>query len=301
MDLSFSELFEHLASFNPPKKSLHHAPWEAYVDWAIANGLGPLAAYNLEYKLGLSGAPQWAKDRLLSVYQAVANDNVMKLVNFKRTLDELEGRRVVVLGGACFAESLYPHVAFRPVDELSVWVSPKDVEPLVNFLKHASFVLVDETERYLTLSDTRSTLVVHRRVFEPAQDAALLAEASPMPVYGGSAYRLSLEASLLVEAQLAADAGYVLPRLQAIDLRELATGAPASGGFYSRTPDIDTFARLVRTHQTTEAAFTVLTAASQLFSEQRGLISTLLSALGTVPNLQRAEDNVKRMTEFPKH
>ena len=98
MATSLLELFRTLSSFAPARTDLRSADWERYVDWAIAQGLAPLAAYNLEYRLGPSGAPQWARDRLLSVYQGSANDNVMKLVNFKRAVDELEGRRVVLLG-----------------------------------------------------------------------------------------------------------------------------------------------------------------------------------------------------------
>ena len=86
---SLLDTFRILASFSPARVSLRGAPWEGYVDWAIANGLAPLAAYNLEYRLGGGSAPEWARDRLLTVYQGSLNDNVMKLVNFKRAVDEL--------------------------------------------------------------------------------------------------------------------------------------------------------------------------------------------------------------------
>src|SRR5690348_14686047 len=118
--LTLLDTFRVLSSFERPRQSLAGAPWEEYVDWAIAQGLAPLAAYNLEYRLAGADAPEWARDRLLSVYQGSLNDNVMKLVNFKRAVDELEGRRVVLLGAASYAESLYPHVAFRPVLDLDL-------------------------------------------------------------------------------------------------------------------------------------------------------------------------------------
>ena len=79
---SLLDTFRTLASFSPPRASLRGAPWEAYVDWSIAQGLAPLAAYNLEYRLGGGGAPEWVRDRLLSVYQGSLNDTVMMLVNF---------------------------------------------------------------------------------------------------------------------------------------------------------------------------------------------------------------------------
>src|SRR5262245_3338566 len=115
--LTLLDLFRALASFTPKRPSLSRAPWGEYVEWAVGQGLAPLAAYNLEYRFAGSGAPEWARDRLLGIYQGLLNDNVMKLVNFKRSVDALEGRRVVMLGAASFAEHLYPHVAFRPVAE----------------------------------------------------------------------------------------------------------------------------------------------------------------------------------------
>src|SRR5271154_5669065 len=100
MATTLLDTFRVLAAFSAPRCSLAGAPWEAYVDWAIVNGLAALAAYNLEYRLAGGDAPEWARDQLLSVYQGTANDNVMKLVNFKRIVDKLEGRRIIVLGAA---------------------------------------------------------------------------------------------------------------------------------------------------------------------------------------------------------
>ena len=127
---SLLDTFRVLASFSPGRTSLRGAPWEEYVDWAIGQGLAPLAAYNLEYRLGGGNAPEWVRDRLLSIYQGSVNDNVMKLVNFKRAVDELEGRRIVLLGGASYAESLYPHVAFRPVLDLDLLLPASDLDGL---------------------------------------------------------------------------------------------------------------------------------------------------------------------------
>ena len=115
MAASFDELFRVLASFSPPRTDLRGAPWEQYVPWALGQGLAPLAAYNLEYRLTTSGSPTAVREQLLSLHQGVLNDNVMKLVNFKRSIGELEGRKVVLFGGAAYVDSLYPHAAFRPV------------------------------------------------------------------------------------------------------------------------------------------------------------------------------------------
>src|SRR5712692_666306 len=139
MALTLLDTFRILSSFSPQAGAMAQAPWHAYVEWAIAQGLAPLAAYNLEYRLAGAGAPESARDRLLSVYQGSLNDNVMKLVNFKRAIDDLDGERVVLLGGASFAESLYPHVAFRPVLDIRVLLARPSVGRLVDHLARSDF------------------------------------------------------------------------------------------------------------------------------------------------------------------
>ncbi|HEY1088872.1 MAG TPA: hypothetical protein VGE37_14305, partial [Archangium sp.] len=102
MAASMLELFRTLTSFSPPRADLRDAPWEEFTDWALAQGIASLAAYNLEYRLGPSGSPEWVRHRLLSLYQGLANDNVMKLVHLKRSIDDLEGRKIVLVGAASF-------------------------------------------------------------------------------------------------------------------------------------------------------------------------------------------------------
>ena len=63
MAVSMLELFRTLTSFSPPRTELKHAPWDAFVPWAIGQGLASLCAYNLEYRLGSAGSPEWANLR----------------------------------------------------------------------------------------------------------------------------------------------------------------------------------------------------------------------------------------------
>jgi hypothetical protein len=215
---------------------LPDAPWEQYVDWAIANGLAPLAAYNLEFRLGGAGAPQWARDRLLSVYQGSLNDNVMKLVNFKRSVQALEGRRIVLLGAASYAESLYPHVAFRPVPELDLLLAPGELDGLAGFLKRAEFQVVDTHPRRRVLSDGRTQITLHGGLLGPgfeAEEGALLERAVPMRAVGPSFYRLEAEDAVLATVLEQAQAGYSIPYISFVDLRELLLGAPSTSGAYS--------------------------------------------------------------------
>jgi hypothetical protein len=238
---SLLDTFRILASFSPPRVSLRGAPWEDYVDWAIAQGLAPLAAYNLEYRLGGGGAPEWAKDRLLSVYQGSLNDNVMKLVNFKRAVDELQGRRIVLLGAASYAESLYPHVAFRPVPDLDLLLPAADLDGFAGFLGQAEFKPVESRPRLRVLSDGRTQITLHGGLLGPgseSEDRGLLDRALPIRAFGPSFFRLAPEDALLASILEQAHAGYSLPTVTFVDLRELLLGAPSMQGAYSRPLDL---------------------------------------------------------------
>jgi len=243
MVTSLIDTFRTLASFSPPKRSLKDAPWEDYVDWAIAQGLGPLAAYNLEYRLGGADAPAWARDRLLSVYQGSVNDNVLKLVNFKRAVDDFEGKRALVLGGAAFAEALYPHVAFRPVIDLELLLRPEDVGPLSTHLSAVRF-LPQKGElppgAIRDLFDGNTHLYLYAELLggrSREEESALFDRALPMRVYGPSFFRLELEDAILVTCLSHAREGYRIPLLSLVDLRELLRGAPDVSGPYSRPVD----------------------------------------------------------------
>lgn len=242
MAVSLLELFRTLTSFSPTRADLRDAPWEPFCDWAIGQGLAPLAAYNLEYRLGPVGAPEWVRHRLLSLYQGSANDNVMKLVNLKRSIDALEGRKIVLVGGASFAESLYPHVAFRPVIDVRLAVSTAELEPLTAWLRRAEFKVlpdaVDPAGASKVLSDTRTTLYLHGALGPDATEhAAVLSRAVPFRAFGPSAYRLELEDAFLVQLAMVARSGFDVSMLELLDLRELLLAAPSTGGVYSRPMD----------------------------------------------------------------
>jgi hypothetical protein len=264
---SFLSLFRTLASFDPARRDLSAAPWEPFVDWAIAQGLGPLAAYNLEYRLTGAGAPEWARDRLLSIYQGTLNDNVMRLVNFKRALDGLEGRKVVLLDGASFAESLYPHIAFRPVPYLRLLVRPEDLGPLVGFLGESEYrpapELKDPAGADRALTDDRTQLFLHGGLLDPG----LLERAEAMPVFGPSAYRLGLEDAVLALCHEQAARGYEVEALGFIDLRELLLGSPSMAGAYSRPPDFTELLARAKALKVERALYASVSIVARLFPE----------------------------------
>jgi Uncharacterised nucleotidyltransferase len=274
---TFLDTFRVLASFEPERVDLEHAPWEEYVDWAVAQGLAPLAAYNLEYRLGGAGAPEWARDRLLSVHQAALNDNVMKLVNFKRAIDDLEGRRLVLLGAAAFSEVLYPHVAFRPVGEIRVLLPKGELDALAGFLRHADFKPMEGkvTPGLKVLTDGRTELQLYDEILG-AEDAQVLARSMPSRAFGPSARRPDLEDALVVHAVLAARAGFEVPALEWLDLRELVLGAPSMGGAWSHPVDAAELKARVRAAGAERAVYCALQVVARLFPGARAACQALM-------------------------
>ncbi|TQF12717.1 nucleotidyltransferase family protein [Myxococcus llanfairpwllgwyngyllgogerychwyrndrobwllllantysiliogogogochensis] len=288
MPLSLLDTFRVLASFEPPRGALKGAPWEEYVDWAIAQGLAPLAAYNLEYRLGASAAPEWARDRLLAIYQGSVNDNVMKLVNFKQVVDELQGRKLVLIGSAAFAEALYPHIGFRPVLDLQLLMRRMDVDGFAGFLSNHEFKPETDTSHSgatKLVSDGRTAIYLYSDILGPQrreQTAGIIERAKPMKVYGPSMFRADLEDSVLLVCLEHARQGYDVPWLSFIDLRELVTGAKWMGGVYSRPLDLPALLARAAEWRLERALYTSLSIVARLFPEAAA------EATAALPPLRRA-------------
>jgi hypothetical protein len=279
---SLLDTFRVLASFSPARTSLRGAPWEEYVDWSIAQGLAPLAAYNLEYRLGGASAPEWARDRLLSIYQGSVNDNVMKLVNFKRAVDELEGRRIVLLGAASYAESLYPHVAFRPVLDLDLLLPATDLDGLAGFLGQSEFKPIASFPRVRVLSDGRTQITLHGGILGPGfedEDHALLDRATPVRAFGPSFFRLTGEDALLASILEQAHAGFSVPTITFVDLRELLLCAPSMQGAYSRPLDLAQVRIRAERWRIQRAVYASTRIVSALFPETAAIASSLAQDL----------------------
>ena len=294
MPPSLLDTFRVLASFEPPRTSLREAPWEQYVDWAIAQGLAPLAAYNLEYRLPAAGAPEWARDRLLSIYQGSVNDNVMKLVNFKRTVDELEGRKLVLLGGAAYVDVLYPHVAFRPVLEIQVLLRRMEVEPFANYLSNHGFrPEADDTGSgaVKVVSDGRTPVFLFAEVLGGQRREALngvFERARAIPMYGASMYRPELEDAVLLTCLEQARHGYQVPWLSYVDLRELLTGAKWMGGVYSRPLQVEVLLERARAWKLERALYASLAVVERLFPETSEVVKA------ATPGLRKATQELLR-------
>jgi hypothetical protein len=285
---SLLDTFRVLSSFDPPKGSLRDAPWEEYVDWAIGQGLAPLAAYNLEYRLAGADSPEWARDRLLSIYSGSVNDNVMKLVHFKQIIDELEGSKLLLMGAAAFAEAIYPHVGFRPVLDIQMLVRRVDVEGFSGFLSQHHFKPEkDESNSGAArvLSDGRTALYLHADVLGPdrrEEVQGIFDRAKPWKVYGPSIFRPDLEDTVLLLVLEHARQGYQVPWLSFVDLRELVTGASSMGSIYSRPLDTAALKERAKAWRLERALYTSLSIIERLFPETAG------AAEAARPELRRA-------------
>ena len=284
MAATFLDTFRTLSSFDPKARDLAGAPWENYVDWAIAQGLAPLAAYNLEYRLAAGDVPDWARDRLLSVYQGSLNDNVMKLVSLKRAIDEIEGMRVLLLGAPSFAESLYPHIAFRPIADIQLLVRAEDVRALVEVLRQGEFVREGISTRGAAraLSDGRTEIAIFTQILgEAAQGhlSGIFERALPMKVYGPSVFRPNHEDAVLLLALEHARSGYQVPYISYVDLRELLSGAHSLVGPYSKSLDIDALKRRAQEWNIERALYTSVAIAQRLFPEIRNVTEALKPSL----------------------
>ena len=206
----------------------------------------------------------------------------MKLVNFKRAVDELEGRRIVLLGAGSYAESLYPHVAFRPVLDLDLLLPATDLEAFAGFLGQAEFKLVASHPRLRILSDGRTQITLHGGLlgsgFE-SEDRGLLDRALPLRAFGPSFFRLAAADALLASILEQAHAGYSIPTITFVDLRELLLGAPSMQGAYSHPLDLAQVLEGARRWRLQRAVYASTRVVATLFPETASIVESLAQDL----------------------
>jgi len=202
----------------------------------------------------------------------------MKLVNFKRAVDELEGRRIVLLGAASYAESLYPHVGFRPVLDLDLLLPAADLDAFAGFLGQAEFKPVASHSRLRVLSDGRTQITLHGGLLGPgfeSEDRGLLDRALPLRAFGPSFFRLVAEDALLASILEQAHAGYSLPIITFVDLRELLLGAPSMQGAYSRPLDLAHVNERAARWRLQRAVYASTRIVGALFPETKAIVDSL--------------------------
>jgi hypothetical protein len=101
------------------------------------------------------------------------------------------------------------------------------VQALAGFLKNNEFKPANAPEGEplnpeLVVSDSRTSILLHGTLSgDAAEDAGLLARAEPVKHYGPSMFRLQRADALLVQVLLGARAGFDVPFIEWVDLREL--------------------------------------------------------------------------------
>jgi hypothetical protein len=211
-----------LTSFSPPA-ALPECELGLLADVLEAHGLAPLASYQLEHHRLGAGAPQALRERLLTSYQGVVNDNVMKLMSLRRALREVEGVRLVVLDAAAYVDWIYPHVAFRPFGDVRLAVSAEEAPLFIDRTRGALTPLRTEHGGHsAVLSDGTITVTLQEGLWPggPA-DAPLLERSSPYRAFGPAALRPSAEEAILATVAEQALAGLHAPLITYVDLREL--------------------------------------------------------------------------------
>jgi len=211
-----------LASFQPPPR-LPDCDFDLLGHVLEAHGLAPMASYQLENtRLGAS-APESLRERLLTSYQGVVNDNVLRLVSLRGALKVVPDVPAILLEAAAYVDWLYPHMAFRPVLGVRLAVRAADG---ARFAKGVEGLLsVARTEhhgRTAVFTDGRIELVLQEGLWQGAAEDGLLYERrTPYPAFGPSAARPSAEEALLATVADQALLGLYAPLVTFVDLREL--------------------------------------------------------------------------------
>lgn len=211
-----------LTAFTPPP-SLPDCDLGLLGDVLEAHGLAPLASYHLEHGRIGAGVPEAFRERLLTSYQGVVNDNVLKLLTLRTVLRDAEDVPLVLLDAAAYVDWLYPHMAFRPVSELRAAMRGEDGPRFAQ--KAGAGMRLLETHhdgRTAVFSDGKITLTLQEGLFAGAPaDAPLFERSSPYRAFGPGAARPSPEDALLSTVGEQALLGLLAPLVTYMDVREL--------------------------------------------------------------------------------
>lgn len=222
-----------------PPPSLDWAELAAVVEW---HGLGAIVSYQLDYRfLARVRPPAWLRERLLMTFNGFVNDNVLKVTQLRRLLSGDGMPATVLLGGAALADALYPHLAFRPLQEIDVWVRATD-------LLLAGTALGEGGLLPSAQGTSSSARTVAARFANPdiglqlwrapaglslgeATASALWDRKLPVPAYGPNAFRLAPADALCAHVAALSLSGFAVPRVLLVDLREMVLRTDGEG-FY---------------------------------------------------------------------
>jgi len=211
-----------LTSFTPPA-ALPECDPALLGDVLEAHGLAPLACYQLEHSRLGAAAPESLRERLLTSYQGVLNDNFLKLVALRGVLKDLEGVPLVLLEAVAYMDWIYPHVGFRPVGDLRAAVRGEDGARFAESTKDRLKLLrTEHGGRTAVFAGEKVMLTLQEGLWPGGPpDAPLFERATPYRVFGPSARRPAAEEALLAVVAEQALAGLHAPLVTFVDLREL--------------------------------------------------------------------------------
>jgi hypothetical protein len=218
-----------LCDLDPPER-LPPCDLGELADVLQAHGLAPMASYHVENRLVGAGLPDSFRERLLTVYQGVVNDNLYRVLTLRGLLKEAGGIAAVVLDGAAYADWLYPHLAFRPLGDLRLAVRGEDGARFAEAASRAGFAL-EETGaggRTATFGDGKIRVGIQEGLWPgAAADPGLFERRRAYPAFGPAVARPAPEDAVLGAVAGQALLGLYAPLHTFVDLRELLRLEPA--------------------------------------------------------------------------
>lgn len=216
------EALRALTAFTPPAVLPECDP-ALLADVLEAHGLAPLASYQLEHHRLGAAAPEALRERLLTSYQGVVNDNVLKLVTLRRILRSVGDVRVVFLEAAAYVDWLYPHLAFRPLGDVRLAIAGEDGARFAERIRgDLTLARTEHGGRSASFTDGTVTVAIQEGLWPGGPpDVPLFERGQPYRAFGPSAYRPAAEEALLATVADQALLGLHAPLVTYVDLREL--------------------------------------------------------------------------------
>lgn len=221
------EAIRALTEFDPPGE-LPPVDLALLAEVLEAHGLAPLASYHLENRPIGAGLPAQFREKLLTLYQGVVNDNVFRFMALRSAIKD-SPVPVVLLSGLAAVDWLYPHLAFRPLGDLRVAVRGGDGEPFAEAVLPAGFAPsgLESGGAVARFADGRISFSIQEGVVAGArEDPGLFENALRVPAYGANVFRPSVEDALLAAVAEQAETGLYAPLIGFVDLRELLSFDP---------------------------------------------------------------------------
>jgi hypothetical protein len=228
-----------VTAFTPPP-ALPECDLAELADVLEAHGLAPLASYQLEHSRLGARLPAAVREKLLGQYQAVANDNVFRIVSLRAWLKAAADVPVVLMDAAAYLDWLYPHMAFRPAGDLRIALRREDRDAFARAVDGLLSVEGEEDGgRTVVYGDGRLRLVATEGLWPgAAADGPLFARATPFRAFGPRAARPSKEEALLATVGEQAKLGLLAPLITYVDLRELLALGPDAGHVKERAREL---------------------------------------------------------------